>query len=611
MKKIMSTMLMVKVMLIAILATFGTATISAQDNAQGKENVSKVFKVCAFNVDGLPQTINIWGNTIEVNPDGLGEEGAKAIGEYIANSDVNFWALSEDFSFHNSLVENLGEDFQTGTYRGSFTSDNYKADVSFDTDGLEFLAKSPFTFSQESWTKWNKANGKLSNGFDEMINKGYRHYVADLGDDVFVDFYIMHMDAETSEADNAARASQWEQLRDAILSNKSNRPIIVMGDTNSRYTRDNIKGLFIDPINETGNYEVKDAWVENCKEGSYPTLGDDALMVDGENGLGYEQGEIVDKVLYLSPKDNGLSLSATSFFVDKDFDKSDHKPVIVTLKVEGTTFAAAEANNWWSGEEAIGNGQKVYIYNVGAGTFISGKTATVKDIDQAYTWNINGNSPYTFACNNDSQDRIQMKGSKIPFTQNTSWSTSIKSGSGATDFTLIAGTTTNRGNAYKLSSTVNKDTRYFNVDDDSNYTAAKTPSANNDWLFISEKQKKAYKEYVSWFNCARDYTQETLPEDLKTELDAILEKAQNGSYKSYSTAEDSEKTDEALLEGIINKIKAYKETLTGINNIKPTANSSSKIIAIYNTKGVRLSQMSKGINIVKMADGSTKKVLVK
>lgn len=603
MKKIMSTTLMVKVMLIAILATFSTATISAQDNAQGKENVSKVFKVCAFNVDGLPQTINIWGNTIEVNPDGLGEEGAKAIGEYIVNSDVNFWALSEDFSFHNSLVENLGEDFQTGTYRGSFTSDNYKADISFDTDGLEFLAKVPFTFSQESWTKWNKANGKLSNGFDEMINKGYRHYVADLGDGVFVDFYIMHMDAETSEADNAARASQWEQLRDAILSNKSNRPIIVMGDTNSRYTRDDIKGLFIDPINEAGNYEVKDAWVENCKEGSYPALGDNALMVDGENGLGYEQGEIVDKVLYLSPKENGLSLSATSFFVDKDFDKSDHKPVIVTLKVEGSTFAAAEANNWWSGEEAEGNGQEVYIYNVGAGTFISGKTATIKDIDEAYTWNMNGNSPYTFACNNESKDRIQMEKGLF------SWSASIPENSGATKFTLIDGSTTNRGNAYKLSATSRNETRYFNVDINK-YTAAKTPSSYNDWLFISKAQKKAYKDYVELFNKARNYTQETLSEELKTELDAVLEKTQKGSYYSFRTAKNSEETDEELLVGIINKIKAYKETLTGINTFKP-AHSSSKVIAIYNTNGVRMSQMRKGINIIKMNDGSIKKVLVK
>lgn len=607
MKKIKSTMLMVKTLVIALLATFGIATISAQDNAQGKENVCKEFRVCAFNVDGLPQTISIFGNPIEINPDGLGEEGAKAIGEYIANSDVNFWALSEDFSFHNSLTENLGENFQVGTYRGSFTSDNYNANISFDTDGLEFISKLPYSFSQESWTKWNKANGKFSDGFDELINKGYRHYVADLGDGVFVDFYIMHMDAETTEADNAARASQWEQLRDAILSNNSNRPIIVMGDTNSRYTRDDIKGLFIDPIIEAGNYDVKDAWVENCKEGNYPTLGDDALMAEGENGLGYEQGEIVDKVLYLSPKKNGLSLSATSFFVDKDFDKSDHKPVIVTLKVEGSTFAAAEANSWWSGEEAVGNDQEVYIYNVGAETFISGKTATVKDINEAYTWNMNGNSPYTFACNNDSEDRIHMKGTKI-FSK-VSWETSIKENSGASDLTLVDGTTTDRGNAYKLSATVNNDTRYFNVEDN-NYTAAKTPSTYNDWLFISKEQKETYNKYVELFNTARNYIQETLPENLKADLDAVLEKTQNGSYTSYTKAEAPEKTDEELLVDIINKIKAYKETLTGINTFKP-AHSSSKTIAIYNTNGIRMSQMSKGINIIKMNDGSIKKVLVK
>lgn len=603
MKKIKTTLMTVKFMLIAFLAIFSTQNISAQNQAQGNESVSKEFKVCAFNVDGLPKSIDFLGQSIQVNPDGLGEEGAQAIGEYIAQSNVNFWALSEDFSYHHALVEKLSENFQIGSYRGAFTSENYNANISFDTDGLEFIAKSPFSFSQESWTKWNQANGKFSNGFDEMINKGYRHYVANLGDGVFVDFYIMHMDAETTEADNAARASQWEQLRDAILSNKSNHPIIVMGDTNSRYTRDDIKGLFINPINEAGNYEVKDAWIEKCKEGNYPALGDDALMVDGENGLGYEQGEIVDKVLYLSPKANGLTLSAVSFEVDKDFAKSDHKPVIVTLKVEGSTYAAAEANNWWSGEEAIGNGQEVYIYNVGAGTFISGEKAIVKNINNAYTWNMNGNSPYTFACNNDSKDRIHMQKSFL------SWSTGIQKGSGASNLTLITGTTPQRGNAYKLSVTANKETRYFNVDGDS-YTAAKTSGVFNDWLFISVAQKEAYQEYVNLFNNARDYSQKTLPEDLKAELDAVLEKTQKGSYSSYSIADESEKTDKALLEGIIAKIKTYLETPSGISNIQP-ANPANEAIAIYNTQGVRMNKMSKGINIIKMSDGTTKKVWVK
>lgn len=44
------------------------------------------------------------------------------------------------------------------------------------------------------------------------------------------------------------------------------------------------------------------------------------------------------------------------------------------------TFAPVKVGDWVKGEEVTGNGQKMYIYNVGAGTFISGKSATETDI---------------------------------------------------------------------------------------------------------------------------------------------------------------------------------------------------------------------------------------
>ncbi len=334
-------------------------TISAQGTQpEAGRYISKTFKVCPFNVDGLPKTISILGFTININNDGLEEEGAIAIGKYIANSDIDVFALSEDFNFHPSLAAQINDDYTFGTYRGGISTSNLSG-TKVNTDGLEFLAKAPFSFAEETCTPWNKTYGYTTNGSDELIKKGYRYYVVDLGGGAYVDFYILHMDAETDPKDNEARASQWEQLRDDILSKSTNRPVIVMGDTNSRYTRDDILGLFINPIEATGYYEVKDAWIEHCKNGKYPNLGDEALMVDK---LGYREGEIVDKVLYLNPKKNGLNIQSLDFDVDAAFDKSDHKPIIVTMKVEGSTYAPAKANNWWRGEMIKGNGQPVYIY---------------------------------------------------------------------------------------------------------------------------------------------------------------------------------------------------------------------------------------------------------
>lgn len=565
-------------------------TLSAQGTQpEAGRYISKTFKVCPFNVDGLPKTISILGFTININNDGLEEEGAIAIGKYIANSDIDVFALSEDFNFHPSLAAQINDEYTFGTYRGGISTSNLSG-TKVNTDGLEFLAKAPFSFSEETCTPWNKTYGYTTNGSDELIKKGYRYYVVDLGGGAFVDFYILHMDAETDPKDNEARASQWEQLRDDILSKSTNRPVIVMGDTNSRYTRDDILGLFINPIEAAGNYEVKDAWIEHCKNGKYPTLGDDALMV---GQLGYREGEVVDKVLYLNPKKDGLAISSLAFDVDADFTMSDHKPIIVTMKVEGSTYAPATANEWWRGEKLKGNGQAVYIYNVGAGTFIAGKEATIKDINSAYIWNINGNSSYTFAGTNDTEDRIYM-------TKGIKWSAGLKDGKGASDFNVIPSTTsTSRGNTYKLSVTTRGDTRYFNVDGKS-YSAASTLSTFNDWLFISEDQKEAYAGYQELFNKARDYQKYTLSESLRVKLTTTLDETEAGSYDTYTT-------DMENLRKIIADIGAYiKETPTGISS-SPVVGRQG-FTAIYDINGVRRNTLVKGINIVKMSNGEIRKI---
>lgn len=316
-------------------------TLSAQGTQpEAGRYISKTFKVCPFNVDGLPKKFGL----INVNPDGKGADGAKAIGQYINKSDIDFWGLSEDFNYHNDLANEITEGkYQIGTYRGGINLKQFKLNMQFDTDGLNFLSKTPYSFSDESWVKWNKCNGWANHGNDEMIRKGYRHYLANLGDDIEIDFYIMHMDADTDDKDNEARADQWKQLYNAIVANTNGRPIIVMGDTNCRYTRDDLRGLFIDPINQAGKYEVKDAWIEHCKNGIYPTLGSDALMVDQ---LGYKEGEIVDKVLYLNPTDGDCHIKALNFNVDSEFTVSDHRPVIVTMEVMSkfTTTGIENAN---------------------------------------------------------------------------------------------------------------------------------------------------------------------------------------------------------------------------------------------------------------------------
>lgn len=596
-----------RAVLALVLFACGTQAVEAQDN-------TKSFSVCALNVDGLPNKIL----GIEINPDGKGADGATAIGKYLRASGVDIMALSEDFNYHDNIVTALGDGYNVGTYRGGISSDNYKADMSFDTDGLEFIAKSPLKFEDEAWTAWKQCHGKFTNGSDELINKGYRFYTVDFGGGVLVDFYTMHMDADTDPEDNAARASQWEQLRDAILANPNGHAVIVMGDTNSRYTRDDILSLFIRPIEKAGQYTVTDAWINLCKNGEYPELDNSEKLVIPDDKKtdadAYRYYEIVDKVLFLNPVNpaNSTTLTANSIIFDASCYQSadgellgDHVPVIVnftaTHHADLATLTPCSADKWWNGEQIEGNGQEIYIYNVEKKYFIShDDKPTVTDVNSAPTWFVRSQSNgYTFDSDNF---RLHME------YETLKWNASIKEKSGATTFTVMDGDTqTIEGEyVYKLVNSRKKafsgtDTRYFNIDTDGDspkYSAAETNAQANDWLLISPKQKQTYDNYVKLYDEAKSYLDnESLSSDVRTRLENTLETTSNSYYLRSQT-------DIKALEDIIEEIK---KITTGV--VIPTENNDVHVVGIYTVDGRRIATMRHGINIVRMSDGTVKKVV--
>lgn len=286
------------------------------------------FSVCALNVDGLPSVIN---------SDGPGEEGSEEVGRYLAAKGYDILALSEDFGYHALLVAPLEADYSMGTWRGGVDATALQPGHRADTDGLELLVRKPLSMGDESWTPWSVSHGFITDGADENITKGYRHYTVTLADGLPVDCYVLHMDAGGGDGDLAARASQLSQLCDSLKANHNGRPMIVMGDTNCRYTRDNLRGLLIDPLVATGRFMVGDAWVELCKGGAYPNVGDPWLS---EIDLGYREGEVVDKVIYVNPV-GGPALRPVTFDIDAAYQLGDHKPVAVTFEVENEATGVA------------------------------------------------------------------------------------------------------------------------------------------------------------------------------------------------------------------------------------------------------------------------------
>lgn len=269
-----------------------------------------------------------------------------------------------------------------------------------------------------------------------------------------------------------------------------------------------------------------------------------------------------------------------------------------------TEFTPSSESACLKGEQ-ISDLTEAYIYNVGAEIFIkNNRSASEKDINNANLWTItNENDTYKFACGNK---KLFLNYDVVAWFCDISDLT-------YTYFTLVNATTEDKGYAYKLKNTKKVwskyQTRYFSVEGTSYVVAENEENKNNDWLFISEAQKNAYLDYKAKYNEAKNYASNEKVEanvTLFAKLKEILSDKAKATYASY----EGENGDQMVLSNIIEEIKTYlNSTPTGIDNIN--ANSSAKAEAIFSVNGVRNAQLTKGLNIVKMSDGSVKKIMVK
>lgn len=274
---------------------------------------------------------------------------------------------------------------------------------------------------------------------------------------------------------------------------------------------------------------------------------------------------------------------------------------------ENETFAPAAESSWLQPVKLVGNGQKAYIYNVATETYITGKTATVKNIEDADVWTINGDETRSFTCDNESKDRLFLEYiyAVIPIYK---WHAEVSDNKDATDFTIVEGSTEN---SYKLTKNRKKvfggiETAYFSVSGE-NYVASLEPSIDNDWYFISTDQKNVYTEYTSLFTEAANLLkneklndQENVLGDIKT----ALQETAKGTFNTSNADINKLKTTIAAAK------KAIEDITNGISNTSDNL-ENAEITSIYSANGTRKNQLTKGINIVKMSNGAVKKILVK
>lgn len=135
--------------------------------------------------------------------------------------------------------------------------------------------------------------------------------------------------------DHAARNANIQQVADYIDTWSKGNAIIVLGDTNTRYTRSADTALRTALRTQA---VLTDPWVELQRSGVNPTAGAEALVCD--NPAQNNQCEIVDKAFYRNSRT--LNLVASSFSYDgKRFLNtespnqgavlSDHNPILTSF----------------------------------------------------------------------------------------------------------------------------------------------------------------------------------------------------------------------------------------------------------------------------------------
>ncbi|MEV7392967.1 MULTISPECIES: jacalin-like lectin [unclassified Streptomyces] len=288
--------------LAAAVAALGGLTATATPAAAA---TGGTFSVLTYNVAGLPEGLSSAPTPRDTS--------TTEIGKRIAPYDIV--NVQEDFNYHAYLYATDTHPYRTATSGGAGIGSglNTVSNYAWDTDDFE----------RDGWNSCQIDSG------DCLTPKGFTFMRERLAEGVYVDFYNLHTNAGTNDGDETSRADNLSQLTSFISTHSAGNAVVVMGDTNTRYTRS------ADTIAEfASNNGLTDAWVQLIRGGSAPAKGSDALVCDDTAATVPNTCEVVDKVLYRSSK--LVNLNATSYnnehakFLTSDgLMLSDHDPITV------------------------------------------------------------------------------------------------------------------------------------------------------------------------------------------------------------------------------------------------------------------------------------------
>ncbi len=511
------------------------------------------FTAVALNVDGLPNKIL----TYTLNEDGPGSDGTKLISRYLKQKGYDFIGASEDFNYHGSLMQSLDDEYDSGTIRVTLSVEGFLAGgFPFDTDGLNLIwKKDNVTTSNESWTQWSHSESGDGN---QYIKKGFRHYDLTLSSGEVIDVYVLHMDAGDV---TSSREQQWTQMASVVNSANANRPKLIIGDTNSRWTREDITANFVNRLNS--NFTVADPWVEFYRNGIYPNTAMGELT-DQSDPTNYTNYEVVDKIIYINPTAaNTLQLVPQSFRIEQDYTYGtvngtndttplgDHRPVVVTFKT-------------------VKSDELIDYYDV---TISEAKYATL-----SLPWNAtipSGVTAYTSDCYHADNHQIDLQ----------EVNEVIPAGTGVILYSDTPDTYRfyyNSSNVDKITENILKGTecgRLESTDRDNDYTYYVLANKAKGVGMYRLGNNTAIPQYRAYLKLS---SYDANPNNMPVEHVRFF-----GNHDEDWVSEDG---------GFIDAINR-------------TSTDEGAIINIHAPNGIRLDKIQKGVNIVRMRNGVTKKII--
>ncbi len=337
-------------------AAVAAMAVPATAHADGADSGS--FSVLSYNVAGLPEGVS---SAPTPRP-----SATTAIGQRLGAYDLVH--VEEDFNYHAALYAADNHPYRTPTSGGAGVG-----------SGLNSLSSIPYDgddFERVHWTSCQVDSG------DCLTPKGFTFMRVRLAEGVYTDFYNLHTNAGTNDGDEASRASNLAQLTAFIRSHSAGNAVVVMGDTNTRYTRaaDTIAGFAADN-------GLTDAWVKLIRGGVAPAPGSPALLCEGEVT---NDCEIVDKVLYRSSPLVSLNAEVYNNEHAKFLDGSgkmlsDHDPITVRFGwVRNPALRLSDQyggphGDYFTDVDAIAPGARVRTLSLRSGSRVDQVGATLEN----------------------------------------------------------------------------------------------------------------------------------------------------------------------------------------------------------------------------------------